>query len=96
VPKKPLEVKPGDIVGVFWQDHAGYRNVPLVPGSLPLVNLCTFGKVLSLDPEKQKIELVQEEQLDDSGEANDACVLGTGMVAKIDVYRKIGEVVLDY
>ena len=96
MPKKPLEVKPDDVVAVYWQDHAAYRSVPKIAGAFNLVNLCTFGKVLSLDPEKQKIELVQEEQMDDVGEANDACALGTGMVTKIVVYRPVGEVVLDY
>lgn len=91
---KPLTIKPGDVVAVTWADHCAYKTVPLVPGSLKLVELVTYGEVLSLDAANETIELIQEKQLTEGGEANDACALGTGMVRKITVFRAVGEVEL--
>lgn len=88
--KKPLEIKPGDIVACYWMDHTGYKSVPLVPGSLRLIPLVTYGEVMSLNGET--LELIQEKQLEEGGEANDACAVGIGMTKKIVVYRPVGEV----
>jgi hypothetical protein len=88
--KKPLTVQPGDFVAVRWKDHAAYKNAALVPGSLKLVDLVTYGEVMSMDPAEGKIELIQERQLD-GGDANDTCVIGLGMTVAVTVFRPVGE-----
>jgi len=88
--KKPLQIQPGDIVAVQWKDHAAYKNAPLVPGSLKLVDLITYGEVMLVDPNEEKIELIQERHTD-GGDANDTCVIGLGMTVKVTVYRAVGE-----
>jgi len=88
-PPKKLKVQPGDVVAVTWLDHVGIKNMPLVPGSIRLVELVTYGEVLSLDAEV--LELIQEKHTTEGGDANDACGLGMGLVKKVTVYRPVGE-----
>lgn len=92
MPKKAVSIKPGDVVAVHWSDHCGFKSVPLVAGALKLMDLVTYGEVLSLSGANKTIELIQEKQLTEGGEANDACALGTGMVKKVVIYREAGTV----
>lgn len=89
-PKKKIEA--GDVVAVHWRDHTGFRRVAVVPGSLPLTKLITYGEVLHPLNKDGGIELITEREVEMGGENNDACVIDIGAVKRIVGYKVAWEI----
>ena len=90
--KAKHKIQQGDVVAVHWADHTGFRKVAIVPGSLTLTKLVTYGEVLSPVNSDGGIEIVQEREVESGGENNDACVIDIGAVKKIVGYRVAWEI----
>lgn len=80
----------GDYVAVHWVDHCEYEDVPLAHDAFKLIRFQTFGQLSHVDDEK--IHLTRTVQDAEDSSKNTVLIVGRGMVASIDLYRKVGPV----
>ena len=80
-----------DLVAIHWRDHTGFKNMQLVPNSLTLTRLFTYGNLLLMKNDDGALELIQEREETAGGDLNDGCAIDLGCVKKIAVYRYVGD-----
>ena len=89
---KTVKIDPKtDLVAIFWRDHTGFKNMQLVPNSLTLTRLVTYGSLLLMKNDDGAVELIQEREETAGGDLNDGCAIDIGCVKRIAVYRYVGD-----
>ena len=87
--KKPLVIKPGDIVAVEWLDFVSVKYVPKTLSAFQLPRLKTYGEVVGWDD--VKLALMHEIDMSESDDKNEGFGALRAGIQKIHLYREVGE-----